>query len=105
MRPGAQMQEWIEGFLRRERLPEQYRDTISGALLPLADSLSARIRRSDSLVVVGLCGAQGSGKSTAAAVLCELLEQQELPALAVSIEPDPGVPARTGPIVLSGTSQ
>jgi len=80
------MQAWIDGFLRRERLPEQYRDTISGALLPLADSLAARIRRSDSLVVVGLCGAQGSGKSTAAAVVCELLEQQELPALAVSID-------------------
>ena len=80
------MEQWIDSFLRRERLPEQYRDTISGALLPLADSLASRIRHSDSLVVVGLCGAQGSGKSTAAAVLCELLGQQDLAALAVSID-------------------
>jgi D-glycerate 3-kinase len=86
MRREAALEQWIAGFLRREQLPASYRDTISGALLPLADALAARVRQSDSLVVVGLCGAQGSGKSTAAAVLCELLGQQDLPALAVSID-------------------
>jgi len=80
------LQQWIDVFLRREQLPAAYRDTISGALLPLAEALAERVHRSDSLVVIGLCGAQGSGKSTAAAVLCELLGRQELPALAVSID-------------------
>jgi D-glycerate 3-kinase len=80
------LREWVDEFLRRERLPEAYRHTINEALLPLADALAQRIRRSDSLVVIGLCGAQGSGKSTAATVLCELLAQQQLPTLAVSID-------------------
>ena len=80
------LREWVDDYLRRERLPDAYRHTIDHALLPLVDAVALRVRRSDSLVVIGLCGAQGSGKSTAAAVLCELLAQQELPALAVSID-------------------
>jgi D-glycerate 3-kinase len=38
------------------------------------------------MVIVGLCGAQGSGKSTAAAALVELLAQEPLPAVAISID-------------------
>jgi len=78
--------EWIRSFLQREQLPERYRDTIDQALRPLADSIAARVRLSDHLVVAGLCGAQGSGKSTAAAALVELLHQQDLPAVALSID-------------------
>jgi D-glycerate 3-kinase len=37
-------------------------------------------------VLVGLCGAQGSGKSTAAAALVHLLEREDLPAVALSID-------------------
>ena len=80
------MQQWIARYLREQRLPESYAVTIDQVLLPLAGQLAARVRLSDSLVVIGLCGAQGSGKSTAAAVLCELLNQQQLPSLAVSID-------------------
>jgi D-glycerate 3-kinase len=80
------MQQWIARYLREQRLPDSYATLIAEALLPLGGQLAARVRLSDSLVVIGLCGAQGSGKSTAAAVLCELLNQQELPALAVSID-------------------
>jgi D-glycerate 3-kinase len=80
------MQQWIARYLREQRLPESYAALIAEVLLPLGEKLAQRVRLSDSLVVIGLCGAQGSGKSTAAAVLCELLNQQELPALAVSID-------------------
>jgi D-glycerate 3-kinase len=80
------MQDWIGQFLQRERLPEVYRHTISHALLPLGGAIAARARLSDHLVVVGLCGAQGSGKSTAAAALVEILQQDELPAVALSID-------------------
>lgn len=80
------MQQWIARYLREQRLPESYAATIDEVLLPLGEKLAARVRLSDSLVVIGMCGAQGSGKSTAAAVLCELLNEQELPALAVSID-------------------
>lgn len=80
------MRDWIAGFLARERLPEDYRHTIDVALVPLADAITRRARLSDHLVLVGLCGAQGSGKSTAAAAVCELLAQAGLPALALSID-------------------
>jgi D-glycerate 3-kinase len=80
------MRDWISEFLRRERLPERYRETIDQALIPLATAIATRVRQSDQLVVVGLCGAQGSGKSTAAAALCELLSEQGLPTAAVSID-------------------
>jgi D-glycerate 3-kinase len=77
---------WIERYLRQERLPESYRATITDALLPLAAAIARRVRQSDQLVVVGLCGAQGSGKSTATTVLCELLRQDDLAAAALSLD-------------------
>jgi D-glycerate 3-kinase len=80
------MHGWIDRFLKREGLPSDYRRTIDQALVPLADAITRRARLADHMVVVGLCGAQGSGKSTAAAVLVELLAQQDLPATALSID-------------------
>jgi D-glycerate 3-kinase len=80
------MQDWIDRYLREEKLPEAYRHTIEAALLPLGSRLATRIRQSDSLVVIGLCGAQGSGKSTASAVLAELLAREGLPTVAISID-------------------
>jgi D-glycerate 3-kinase len=80
------MAAWIDEYLRQERLPEAYRATINDALLPLAAAIARRVRQSDQLVVVGLCGSQGSGKSTASSVLCELLRQEDLPAAALSID-------------------
>lgn len=77
---------WIDDYLRRERLPESYRATINDALVPLAAAIALRVRRSDQLVIVGLCGSQGSGKSTASGVLCELLRLDGLPAAALSID-------------------
>jgi D-glycerate 3-kinase len=80
------MQDWIAQFLQREKLPQAYRLTIANALLPLGAAITARARLSDHMVVVGLCGAQGSGKSTAAAALVEILQQEDLPAVALSID-------------------
>lgn len=80
------MPDLITQFLHRERLPEAYRLTIANALLPLGAAIAARTRLSDHMVVVGLCGAQGSGKSTAAAALVEILQQVDLPAAALSID-------------------
>ena len=80
------MSDWIEPFLRQEQLPQAYRDTIDAVLVPLATAIARRARLSDHMVLVGLCGAQGSGKSTAAAALCELLAREQLPALALSID-------------------
>lgn len=80
------MDTWIEAWLQKERLPGSYRATIDNALLPLAGAIAQRVLHSDQLVVVGLCGSQGSGKSTASGVLCELLRLEGLPAVALSID-------------------
>jgi D-glycerate 3-kinase len=77
---------WIEEFLQRERLPAAYRRTIDDVLVPLAGAIAQRARLADHMVLVGLCGAQGSGKSTAAAALVELLAREQLAALALSID-------------------
>lgn len=80
------MRDWIGEFLQRERLPDAYRMTIDHALLPLAAAIATRARLSDHMIVVGLCGAQGSGKSTAAAALVEILDREELAAVTLSID-------------------
>lgn len=80
------MADWIDAFLQRERLPAAYRHTIDEALVPLAGAIETRARLADHLVLVGLCGAQGSGKSTAAAALVQLLAREELSAVALSID-------------------
>lgn len=80
------MDAWIEAYLRQERLPASYRATIEEALLPLAAAIARRARASDQLVIVGLCGPQGSGKSTATGVLCELLRHDDLSSAALSLD-------------------
>lgn len=80
------MTDWIDDYLHAERLPDAYRHTIDVALLPLAAAIAQRARLSDHLVLAGLCGAQGSGKSTAAGALCHLLAHEGLPAAALSID-------------------
>jgi D-glycerate 3-kinase len=80
------MNDWIADFLEREGLAQPYRQMIDRVLQPLAAKLAARARLSDHMLVVGLCGAQGSGKTTAAHVLVELLAADGLPATALSID-------------------
>lgn len=80
------MDAWIEAYLRQERLPASYRAMIEEALLPLTAAIARRARASDQLVIVGLCGPQGSGKSTATAVLCELLRRDDLSSAALSLD-------------------
>ena len=71
--------DWIAEFLARERLPEGYRGLIDRVHAPLADFIAERATAATPLAV-GLCGAQGSGKSTAAAVLRELMAARPPPA-------------------------
>lgn len=80
------MADWIDAFLTQERLPPAYRHTIDAALVPLCEAITRRARLADHMLLVGLCGAQGSGKSTAAAALVQLLAREQLPAAALSID-------------------
>ena len=54
----------ISKFLSRHGLPEQYREAIDEFFLPLAAWLEARHRSDGTTLVVGINGAQGTGKST-----------------------------------------
>ena len=77
---------WIDALLERERLPESYRALLQEVWMPLAARIAAQARAAQRPLLVGLCGAQGSGKSTAAAALAGLLAQQDLPAAVLSID-------------------
>jgi D-glycerate 3-kinase len=80
------MRDWIPGFLKQEDLPQEYLQTIDTVLRPLAARIAARARLADHMLLVGLCGAQGSGKTTAAAALVQLLAGHDLSATALSID-------------------
>jgi D-glycerate 3-kinase len=75
---------WLTAFLQQERLPESYGALIRRVHAPLAVQLAARAQTQP--LTVGLCGAQGSGKSTMAAVLAALLRHQGLPTAVLSID-------------------
>jgi D-glycerate 3-kinase len=79
-------QDWITGFLQAERLPEGYRSLIERVHVPLAARIEARVRAKGSLLVVGMCGTQASGKSTLVASVAMLLRASGLQVALLSID-------------------
>lgn len=77
--------DWLTGFLEAERLPASYAQTIEAVALPLAQQIATRAEQAGGLVV-GLCGAQASGKSTLTAVLKRLLEMRGLKVALFSLD-------------------
>ncbi|MCR5880372.1 hypothetical protein [Phenylobacterium sp. J367] len=78
--------DWLPEFLATEELPETFRATLEWVCRPLADR-AARLRQvRRRTAILGLCGAQGSGKSTVAAATVKLLEAKGLSAVAVSLD-------------------
>ncbi len=77
---------WVRQFLHREHLPADFRLLIERVHAPLAGRIAAAARAQGSCLTVGLCGAQGSGKSTMAAVLCALLANAGVAATALSLD-------------------
>lgn len=75
---------WLAQFMVRERLPQSYGRVVQDVALPLADQIAAANRPGG--VVVGICGAQASGKSTLTAVLARLLEERGLKAALFSLD-------------------
>jgi D-glycerate 3-kinase len=75
---------WLDALLERERLPASYADFVATVLRPLAARLSHQARQTP--LLMGLCGAQGSGKSTAAAALAQLLREADIPTVVLSID-------------------
>ena len=77
---------WIAEFLRREALPESYREVIDRHVAPLGDELAAACAGLGRPLSVGLCGAQGSGKSTLTGALAALLGARGLRVAALSLD-------------------
>ncbi len=63
----------ILAFLRQQRLPPSYEETVNTWYLPLAGRLAGHHAGAGRPLLVGLNGSQGSGKSTLAALLVQLL--------------------------------
>jgi D-glycerate 3-kinase len=77
---------WVAQFLHAERLPPGYRALIERVHVPLATRLAARAHAKGSLLIVGLCGTQASGKSTLVASLARLLQGEGLEVAVLSID-------------------
>src|SRR5687767_12770330 len=80
------MADWIDEFLRVERLPPAYRRTIETVHRPLAERIAARAERRERVLTVGICGPQGSGKSTLVMSLTKLLKASGLSAATLSLD-------------------
>lgn len=78
------MDAWLSRFLAAEGLPDSYARVVESVCAPLAVEIA--VRRTGPGFVVGICGAQGSGKSTLTAVLAHLLEARGLKVAVLSID-------------------
>src|SRR5688572_19553101 len=86
--PTLLSEEWLDRFLAEERLPDAYRGTIERVHAPLAAQIAAHAatRPGRGCLTVGLCGPQGSGKSTMTAALRALLDARGLKTAVLSID-------------------
>jgi D-glycerate 3-kinase len=76
----------LDDFLAAEALPESFRITVERVCEPLA-ARAARLRQvRRKTVTLGICGAQGSGKSTIVAVTKRILEDRGLRTVALSLD-------------------
>jgi len=75
----------IGALIAAEELPEDYRDVVEQHWRPLADDLARRAGAKRPLIV-GINGAQGSGKSTLCRFLEVLLAEQGLSAATLSLD-------------------
>ncbi len=78
------MDDWLSRFLAAEGLPPDYAQVAVDVCAPLAERIAAR--RTGLGFVAGICGAQGSGKSTLSAVLAHFLEARGLKVAVLSID-------------------
>ncbi len=73
--PQAQPTVALQEFLAREQLPDSYALDALRWFQPLADQIFVRQQQQSEPLIVGVQGAQGTGKSTLAALLAMLLQQ------------------------------
>jgi D-glycerate 3-kinase len=80
------LDDWLAEFMAREQLPEGFLLTFDEVCRGLADRACDWRGDFGRPAIVGLCGAQGSGKSTIAAAAIHLIEQRDLKAVALSLD-------------------
>lgn len=73
--PEHALQQTVLDLIAREDLPASYADTVQKTLLPLANHILTLRRSKQRPVVVGIHGAQGTGKSTLTLFLREILSR------------------------------
>ena len=80
------MDDWLAEFIAEQRLPDTFELTFNEVCRPLADR--AIDWRSDfgRTALIGLCGAQGAGKSTVAAATVSYLNRNGLNAVTISLD-------------------
>lgn len=76
----------IDTILCDHRLPDSFRAVVEDLHRPLAGRIASAAAGRERPLVVGLCGPQGSGKSTMAAVLAALLEAEGLSVAVLSLD-------------------
>jgi D-glycerate 3-kinase len=76
----------LDSFIAEEGLPETFRRTAELVCEPLAARAQRRRIDRKRCAVIGLCGAQGSGKTTIARYAARLLEKRGMRAVALSLD-------------------
>ncbi|MFZ0267475.1 kinase [Caulobacter sp.] len=76
--------DWLAAFLRDENLPADFAEEIARLHGPLSARIAAVAM--GPAFVVGICGPQGSGKTTTVRVLAALLEAQGLKVATLSLD-------------------
>ena len=78
--------EGVADLLELLDLPPSYRDTVENAWRPLAAAIALKAASAGRSLLVGINGAQGSGKTTACAFLEVLLAERGLKAVTVALD-------------------
>ncbi|MBW4936078.1 hypothetical protein [Marinobacter sp. F4206] len=68
-----ELKKTVDALIKQEALPGKYARTVEQTILPLVDQIVALRSQSAGAVVVGIHGAQGTGKSTLTLFLKEIL--------------------------------
>ncbi|HEY2049695.1 MAG TPA: kinase [Caulobacteraceae bacterium] len=76
----------LQDFIARERLPADFPRLVEALHDPIARSVVSRLTAASGPLVVGLCGPQGSGKTTAARVLELLLNEAGVRAAVLGLD-------------------
>ena len=83
---GENASRFIETFISDERLPAGYAETVSRYFGLAVQRIHAMVRQTSRVQVIGINGAQGTGKSTVSACIAGLLSQLGIRALVLSID-------------------